>query len=536
MKKVSISILAIIFCVLLTTGVSAEEARATGVIVDTNNNTLQFIYENEENEIQNTFADIPDDAWYTMFVSYLKQLGIVDGITASEYAPNQAITRSEFVKMISLLSNDVIDTHTATLSFSDSSTSNWYHAYAEWAAENHIAEGDNYGNFNGTTNITREEAVTILYRFSDRDAAHVFDDNLIRSEIVFSDENEISDWARDAITAFTKAGVIQGYENSFLPKSNITRAEAAKILAVYDIFNRRPTLLSNYSEPVEYLNIEPVSGNEKADSSDIGISYDITPIGEIPLSELVENTQSGITPSWKTANHADMLDQSFRILGNDNRLRNTPVFVTNLITSDGAISSNGKLSTTARSYIRTGSKDPDTYETDYSFGYHYYKYSSDLQNGVGTTKSGCGTTTTAYHMFNNHYYNAKCNYAAANYKTAYNELGRSIHYLQDINSPYHAMLVGGDSHYAYEAWVRDHFYSEYWASSASDSYSFVCNSSFKFMSNSFSKAACEKYYACSYFNSNPSSARSATAELTKRSQRAVSGLLYRYLVDTGRAN
>ena len=98
------------------------------------------------------------------------------------------------------------------------------------------------------------------------------------------------------------------------------------------------------------------------------------------------------------------------------------------------------------------------------------------------------------------------------------------------------MLVGGEQHYAYEAWVRDHFYSEYWASSASGSYSFVCNNSFRYMSNSFSKAACEKYYTCSYFSTNTNSARSATAELTTRTQRSVSGLLYRYLLDTGRAN
>lgn len=439
--------------------------------------------------------------------------------------------------MISLLSNDNISIYTTTLSFSDSSTSNWYHAYAEWAAKNNIAEGDDNGNFNGTNNITREEAVTMLYRFSKNDANHIFDSNLIRTENIFSDKNQISNWAQNAVTELTKAGVIQGYENNFSPKSNITRAEAAKIIAVYDILNKRPTLLSYYSQPIEYLNIEFTEKNntEITDQSDAGLAYNINPIGEIPLSELFENNQTGISPSWKTSDHADMTDQSFNILGHDNYSGNTPIYINNLTTSIGALSSGGKLSTTARSYIKTGSQAPDNDETSNSYAYHYYKYNSDLQNGTGTTKPGCGTTT-AYHMFNNHYYNARCEYAVGNYKTAYNELGRSIHYLQDINNPYHAMLVGGEQHYAYEAWVRDHFYSEYWASSASGSYSFVCNNSFRYMSNSFSKAACEKYYTCSYFSTNTNSARSATAELTTRTQRSVSGLLYRYLLDTGRAN
>lgn len=538
MKKLFILIFGLIFCFLLTTGVSAEETRATDVIVDTNNNTLLFIYDDSENAKNKIFTDIPKQAWYKMFVSYLTQLGIVNGISNSEYAPDQAITRSEFIKMLSLLSNDDINTYAKTLSFTDSNTSNWYHIYAEWSATNNIAKGDENGNFNGTNNITREEAITMLYRFSKNSANHIFDSNPNRTKNIFSDEEQISNWATDAIDEFTKAGVIQGYENCIFPKANITRAEAAKIIAVYDMKDKRPTLLSNYSKPVEYLNIDFTSENntEIADQSDTGIAYNLTPVGEVPLSELLENDQTGISPSWKTPDHADMLDQSFNILGHDNYSGNTPIYVNNLTTSIGAISSGGKLSTTARSYIKTGSQAPDNDETNYSYGYHYYKYNSDLQNGTGTTKPNCGTTTTAYHMFNNHYYNANYEYAVGNYTTAYNELGRAIHYLQDINNPYHATLIGGDPHYAYEAWVRDHFYSNYWASSASESYSFVCNNSFRYMSNSFSKSACTKYRDCSYFTSNPNTARAATAELTTRAQRATAALLYRYLVDTGRAN
>lgn len=189
-----------------------------------------------------------------MFVSYLAQLGIINGISNSEYAPDQAITRCEFIKMISLLSNDDVNTYMKTLSFSDSNTSDWYHVYAEWAATNDIAKGDENGNFNGTNNITREEAITMLYRFSKGHADHIFDSNPTRTKNSFSDEDQISDWAKNAIDELTKAGVIQGYENCISPKKNITRAEAAKIIATYDISNKKPALLSDYSEPVEYLN------------------------------------------------------------------------------------------------------------------------------------------------------------------------------------------------------------------------------------------------------------------------------------------
>ena len=93
------------------------------------------------------------------------------------------------------------------------------------------------------------------------------------------------------------------------------------------------------------------------------------------------------------------------------------------------------------------------------------------------------------------------------------------------------------NHEKYEAWVKNNFYTEYWEwGTAQSSYPFVCNSSFLLMSNNFSKAACDLYEQCQNYVSNPTVARSATAQLTTRAQRATAGLLYRFLVDTNRAN
>ncbi|MDO4542493.1 MAG: hypothetical protein Q4C00_06690 [Bacillota bacterium] len=56
------------------------------------------------------------------------------------------------------------------------------------------------------------------------------------------------------------------------------------------------------------------------------------------------------------------------------------------------------------------------------------------------------------------------------------------------------------------------------------------------MSNDFSYAACVRYDTVANFRNNPTAANNATAYLTKRTQRAIAGMLYRFLVDTGRAN
>jgi hypothetical protein len=85
--------------------------------------------------------------------------------------------------------------------------------------------------------------------------------------------------------------------------------------------------------------------------------------------------------------------------------------------------------------------------------------------------------------------------------------------------------------------VKNHFYSEYLEyGSAGSSYSYMCNNTFLAISNNFSHYACDRFTYCDAFQSNETGARNATGELTKKTQRAVAGLLYRFLVDTGRAN
>ena len=51
------------------------------------------------------------------------------------------------------------------------------------------------------------------------------------SDIEFSDESDISIYAKSAVAYFAKSGIINGVgENKFSPRSDATRAEAAKMI------------------------------------------------------------------------------------------------------------------------------------------------------------------------------------------------------------------------------------------------------------------------------------------------------------------
>ena len=76
------------------------------------------------------------------------------------------------------------------------------------------------------TPITREEAATIITKAAEHKGAKK------GKSISFADENAISDWAKEAVKSAASYGIINGYEDgNFRPESNITRAEAAKMLS-----------------------------------------------------------------------------------------------------------------------------------------------------------------------------------------------------------------------------------------------------------------------------------------------------------------
>lgn len=150
------------------------------------------------------------------------------------------------------------------------------------------------------------------------------------------------------------------------------------------------------------------------------------------------------------------------------------------------------------------------------------------------------TNPTAYTNFNNHYYEAKVAYTLRYWTQAYDELGRAIHYLEDINCPPHAALITNEDnnkHTNYEVWVRDNFYSSYWESAATAStYSYMCNSTFFTISYDFATLAKNVANSTVHDLSRNNTCIANTRECLRRTQRAIAGLGYRFLIDTGRAN
>ncbi len=155
------------------------------------------------------FSDVAKGSWYEEAVAFAVERGLFQGVGESTFAPNGEMTRAMLMTVLARL--DGQDT---------TGGSTWYEKAMAWAVEAGISDGtDPEGN------ISREQLVTMLYRYAGSPAA-----DAATGMAGFVDAQDISAWAQTAMRWAVKAGIIQGKNGGRLdPKGPATRAEVATV-------------------------------------------------------------------------------------------------------------------------------------------------------------------------------------------------------------------------------------------------------------------------------------------------------------------
>jgi len=167
------------------------------------------------------FNDIDSVLWASDAIDYLYQKGIVNGKAMGVFAPNDQVTRAEFIKMV--VEALGLDKSDADMPFTDVAADSWYASYVKAAYNAGVVNGDDNGLFNPEATITREDMVTILYR--------AMGENSKDTELNFTDEETISDYAKEAVAHFAKAGIVNGMgDGRFGAQESATRAQTAVII------------------------------------------------------------------------------------------------------------------------------------------------------------------------------------------------------------------------------------------------------------------------------------------------------------------
>lgn len=144
------------------------------------------------------FTDIPDNAWYSGYVRYLSNFGVVYGRGNDTFDPDASITRAEFTAMAVRFFEAYGDGDAELMKqysgFKDVSTGYWAAEYIQEAALRGWIAGYGDGTFRADRYITRAEVVTIVNRLLGHHADEAYISANYRRLNTFSDMSE-GHWA-----------------------------------------------------------------------------------------------------------------------------------------------------------------------------------------------------------------------------------------------------------------------------------------------------------------------------------------------------
>ena len=145
-----------------------------------------------------TFPDVPVNAWYAGYVSYLARYGIAVGYTDGLFHGDEPITRAEFTAMAVRFFDTYGDGDPAIMEeysgFWDVSPGHWAAGYIADAARYGWVVGYGDGTFHADDEITRAEVVTIVNRLLGREADQEYIADHPRGLVLFPDVSK-SYWA-----------------------------------------------------------------------------------------------------------------------------------------------------------------------------------------------------------------------------------------------------------------------------------------------------------------------------------------------------
>ena len=111
------------------------------------------------------FEDVPSTYWAYSYIMDLYDAGIVNGASATMFYPENNVTRAEFTKMAVVLFG--LDSKSTESQFTDVPANEWYAKYVVAATEAGIVTGISETEFAPNDDVTREQMAAIIGRYLD---------------------------------------------------------------------------------------------------------------------------------------------------------------------------------------------------------------------------------------------------------------------------------------------------------------------------------------------------------------------------------
>jgi len=184
------------------------------------------------------FRDVPASAWYYDAVKSAWKVHLIDGVTSTEFRPDENMTVAQAIKLAAVLHQL---NYRSKVSL-ENGYPNWYSTYVDYAVNNGLIERA-YGSYTAAqmnAAVTRAEFVHIFHAATD----DLCDMNTVTDNAI--PDVKTGDAFAAEIYDFYRAGVLTGSDanGTFHPTDSIKRSEVAAILIrMYDSSARKSIAL-----------------------------------------------------------------------------------------------------------------------------------------------------------------------------------------------------------------------------------------------------------------------------------------------------
>ncbi len=172
------------------------------------------------------FSDVTESDWFYDAVTYAYENGLMDGVGMGLFAPNSETTRAQLVTILYRLSGQPAPSGDS--GFSDVETGTWYTDAVAWAAQNGIVNGVSGTQFAPGDDITREQLAVILYRYATYQGYDVSQradlSGFVDAGTISTYAQEALSWAN------AQGLVLGFEDDSLRPQGNASRAQIAAVL------------------------------------------------------------------------------------------------------------------------------------------------------------------------------------------------------------------------------------------------------------------------------------------------------------------
>lgn len=161
------------------------------------------------------FKDLDPLFWYHDGIHYCLEQKLMNGIGDDYFSPGGNTTRGMAMTILARMAGIEVD----------GTGAEWYKKGLDWAVSEGISDGTMPEEY-----ITREQFATMLYRFAQKTGIG----GPITSNILYSDSQNVSSWAAEAVQWCSMNGILDGYgDGSLRPQGLLTRAETAKMIQAF---------------------------------------------------------------------------------------------------------------------------------------------------------------------------------------------------------------------------------------------------------------------------------------------------------------